>query len=246
VVGLTLKLADGVIANSQAGLTAHGISPLKGVVIYNGFDMERLKLCAKDVDHSTECFTVIMAARMTPQKDFRTFIQAAYEMNKLGMRAHFMVVGNGILRPELIKVGEDLVKKGYLSFPEAGMEIIPFLNRANVGVLMTNQLIHAEGISNTIMEYMACGLPVICNISGGNQEIVIENETGFLISSGDVQQLVEKLTFLYNNPIVSKKMGQAGYNRLISTFSGEKMVENMVTYYKSIMNLHKNKNGLVE
>jgi glycosyltransferase involved in cell wall biosynthesis len=244
---LTLKLAGGVIANSQAGLTAREISPLKGVVIYNGFDMERLKLCTQNVEPSTDCFTAIMAGRMNPQKDFRSFIQAAHEMSKLGMRAHFMAVGNGIMKPELIKEGEDLINKGYLSFPEAGMEIIPFLNRANVGVLMTNQLIHTEGISNAIMEYMACGLPVICNNSGGNHEIVIENETGFIISFGDVQQLVEKLIFLYENPVISKKMGQAGHNRLLYKFTGEKMVENMVSYYQSIINLRKNKkNGLMK
>jgi len=245
VKGLALKLADGVIANSQAGLTAWGISPPKGVVIYNGFEKERLKLCLPGIDHKTNCFTVIMAARMAPVKDFRSFLQAARKMSELGIPAHFMAVGNGMMRSELIEAGKDLVNKGYLSFPEAGMEIIPFLNRANVGVLMTNQSIAAEGISNSIMEYMACGLPVICNNSGGNPEIVIDNETGFTISSGDVGQLVEKLIYLYNNPLISKKMGHAGYSRLRSTFTAEMMVENTVSYYKSVMNLPKFKrNGL--
>ena len=44
---------------------------------------------------------------------------------------------------------------------------------------------------------MACGLPVICSESGGNREIVNEGETGYIISPGNVQQLVEKITFLY-------------------------------------------------
>jgi glycosyltransferase involved in cell wall biosynthesis len=234
---LSLKLSDGVIANSQAGLTAHGISPDKGVVIYNGFDMERLKLAEQDVDQSTDRFTVIMVGRMTLQKDFISFIQAAYEMNKMGVPAHFMIVGDGSMRPELIKIGKELVNKGYLSFPEVDMEVIPYLKCANVGVLMTNPEYAAEGISNAIMEYMACGLPVICNNLGGNREIVIENETGFIIPSFDVEQLVEKIIYLYKNPILSKKMGKAGYVRLLSNFSTEKMVENMVSYYKNILRM---------
>jgi len=246
VDSLSLKLSDGVIANSQAGLSAHGISPDKGMVIYNGFDPVRFKLCNKDADHSTDCFTVIMVGRMTSQKDFMSFIQAALEMSKRDIPAHFIMMGDGDMRPELMRAGEDLVNKGYLSFPEPVPEVIPFLNCANVGVLMTNPSYAAEGISNAIMEYMACGLPVICNNLGGNHEIVIDNETGFSIPSCDVQQLVEKLIYLYQNPIISKKMGQAGYNRILSTFSCEKMVENTVSYYNSIMNLHKSKkNGSV-
>ena len=46
------------------------------------------------------------------------------------------------------------------------------------------------------MEYMACGLPVICSDSGGNRELVIDGENGFVIPSENVDSFVEKLVFL--------------------------------------------------
>jgi glycosyltransferase involved in cell wall biosynthesis len=69
-----------------------------------------------------------------------------------------------------------------------------------------------QELSNSIMEYMACELPVICTDSGGNRELVVDGETGFIIPPEDVDSFTEKLLFLKNNPDISHRMGNEGYN----------------------------------
>jgi glycosyltransferase involved in cell wall biosynthesis len=232
---LALKFANRVIANSQAGLDAWGISRPKGVVINNGFDPERLLLCKPIKRLDSGGFTVVMAGRMVPERDFKTFIRAAGRMSESGLNAHFMALGNGNQRSEIIKLAGDLIRKGYISFPEAGMEIIPFLNRANVGVLMSNANLAAEGISNVIMEYMACGLPVICSNSGGNRELVQDGVTGYVIPPADADVLIEKLVEIYDNPIHAATMGLAGRKRIEQEFTASKMVQQTVKVYQEVL-----------
>ena len=115
------------------------------------------------------------------------------------------------------------------------MEIIPFLNRAKVGVLMSNANLAAEGISNVIMEYMACGLPVICSNSGGNRELVQDGVTGYVILPGDADVLIEKLVEIYDNPIHAATMGLAGRKRIEQDFTVEKMMQQTVIVYKEVL-----------
>ena len=68
-----------------------------------------------------------------------------------------------------------------------------FVREADVGVLMSNEAQHREGCSNAIMEYMACRLPVVCSPGGGNPELVLEGETGFLVPAGDREALAGRL-----------------------------------------------------
>ena len=67
------------------------------------------------------------------------------------------------------------------------------INIFDVGILLTNSKVHGEGISNSIMEYMALGKPVIATRGGGTNEVVIEGENGYLIDPFNEDQLIEKI-----------------------------------------------------
>lgn len=54
---------------------------------------------------------------------------------------------------------------------------------------MTDEREHSEGCANSIMEYMACALPVVCSDGGGNPELVVQDATGYLIEAGDRESL---------------------------------------------------------
>jgi glycosyltransferase involved in cell wall biosynthesis len=230
-------LADKVIGNSQAGLNSYKISPLKGKIIYNAIDPSRFDAFAFQCkDKVRNQVTVIMAARMSPQKDFNTFIKAARIISKnhqTGWR--FIALGSGELRKDLIKYAEDLISKGVLEFPEPTLEIIPYLLGSDIGVLMTNVRLLEEGFSNTITEYMACGLPVVCSDSGGNRELVKQNETGYMIPAFSIDDLVDKLLFLRNHPLLAKRMGTIGRERVNHMCSVKRMIEEYETVYKELL-----------
>jgi len=100
---------------------------------------------------------------------------------------------------------------------------------------MLSTSIHGEGISNSIMEFMASGLPVVCTDQGGNRELVIDGVTGFLVPVADAGALTEKLIWLEGNREKALAMGRAGRNRIASEFSVEKMVARATEIYTEVM-----------
>jgi len=234
---LGLKLANGVIANSRAGLDAWGISENKGNVIYNGFDPDRLSLCNGKKFHWADLpIIVVMTGIMEKRKDYVTFLEAARQMYENGERNwRFVAIGNGPDRAKLMADASDLIDVGQVEFPEPGLEVLPLVNQAHIGVLMSHATYHAEGCSNSIMEYMACGLPVVCNNMGGNSELVVDGETGYIIPADDAVALADRLLYLRNNPQVAGRLGKAGKQRLLSQFTVDKMVHATLRIYEEAL-----------
>jgi glycosyltransferase involved in cell wall biosynthesis len=228
--------ADLVISNSQAGMRSSGIHPDRVRVIYNGFDPDRLMFCQSDRGALSEVVTVVMTGRMVREKDFVSYLSAAQTLHCNDPKSwKFLAIGKGPDRESLILSSKDLVNRGGVAFPDAGLEVLGYIRWARIGVLLTNAKYHAEGLSNSIMEYMACGLPVICSNNGGNEELIIEGETGFLIAPGDTKALVERLLYLQQNPEVADRMGRCGRERLINHFSVEKMLNNLLSVYQEVL-----------
>ena len=232
------RYGDRVIANSEAGLKAHDIDPERGRVIYNGFDPERLQICGleNDRDYHVEPFRVVMAARMHFYKDYDSFIQAARILTEHeDCSWKFLAIGNGPRYDALVEGSADLISRNVLSFTREEMEVLPYVRQANVGVLLTESRVHQEGCSNSIMEYMACGLPVVCSDSGGNRELVVDGVTGFVVPPYDVNALVAKLQWLNAHPQEAQAMGMAGRQRLLSEYGVEKLVEKTLSVYAELL-----------
>ena len=182
-------------------------SRAKGLVVWNGFDAARLVLCDAPQDRGESPFTVVMTGRMTPQKDYRSFIAAAQILTQRdAKRWLFMAVGEGSDRVRLVRDASALTELGVVRFVDGGLEVLPTVSRCHVGVLMTGPL-DAEGCSNSIMEYMACALPVVCSEGGGNRELVLDGVTGFVVTPGDPRALAERLEFLREHPDERRRLG---------------------------------------
>ena len=234
---LLTNVGDVVISNSRAGLTNWGVHPSRGVVIYNGFDNERIKKHLK-ITNRDACnrFTVVMVARMVKAKDFRLYISAIRKLIASGITNwKYFAIGQGEEREFLIKENSDLIEGGILEFPVAGLEVMHFLDQSDVGVLLTNSAYHEEGCSNTIMEYMACGLPVIATDSGGNRELIENDITGFVIPDGNADELIGKLLWISEHPADAQMMGEKGRNKLLREFTIQKMIRETVNLYETLI-----------
>jgi glycosyltransferase involved in cell wall biosynthesis len=228
----SMKWASLVVANSQAGIRAWGIPSEKGRVIYNGFDPKRLDVCSEILPKLENIVKVVMTGRMVPEKDYDTFLNAARLLsNSSKYRWQFIAVGNGPDRQKLIDRNWDLITKGQVVFIAGKTDVLPLLYDAYVGVLVSHPEIHAEGCSNSLLEYMACSLPVICGESGGNREVVIDGDTGFIIPPRNPTALAEKLSLLREKPDLAHRMGVAGRERILRHFSVEKMVKGYIEAY---------------
>jgi glycosyltransferase involved in cell wall biosynthesis len=227
-----MALSTAVVANSAAGLAVWKVPVGKGRVVYNGFDPERLAGCNAVARRPGGPFTIVMTGRMVPEKDFRTLIAAARSLvQEDGGRWRFVLAGGGPDEPSLRAAASDLVAREIIVFVEPGLEVLPLVSEADAGVLLTDQSRHAEGCSNAIMEYMACGLPVVCTAGGGNPELVLDGETGHLVPPRDARALASRLHELAERPDAAAGMGAAGRRRIAERFTVERMVADYVDIY---------------
>lgn len=234
-----MRLASLVVANSQAGLDAWGIGADRGRVIYNGFDSTRLISNGSSDPAATggdRRLTVVMAARMRPQKDFGTVIRTAEELERTSPGVwRFLLLGDGQDRATHEAAAAGLVAAGAVEFGRPGLEPIAALREAHVGVLMTDPAVLAEGCSNSILEYMACGLPVVCADTGGSRELVREGVEGYVIAPYDYMALADRLERLHIDPRLRERMGAAGRERVRTRFSVERMVAAYVEAYEEVI-----------
>jgi glycosyltransferase involved in cell wall biosynthesis len=246
-----MACATSIVANSRAGLQAWDIGPRKGAVVYNAFDWSRLALGATAEDAADakasrtraggRRFTVVMTGRMVSVKDYRTVIRAARLLGQQDRAWRFVLVGDGEERAQLMSEAADLVNEGSVEFPVPGLEVLGHVRDAHVGVLMTDRAQAGEGCSNAIMEYMACGLPVVCGEGGGNREVVVDGTTGFVIPASNARQLAAKLVFLRDHEAERRAMGAAGRRRIADAFSLEMMVGSYVRIYEDALSARGNR-----
>jgi glycosyltransferase involved in cell wall biosynthesis len=90
-----------------------------------------------------------------------------------------------------------------------------------------------EGISNTILEAMSTGIPVVATAVGGNPELVEDGVTGRLFEPGDVGCLTNILRDYIQDPALSHRHGKAGRRRVVSDFSIESMTDAYESLYQS-------------
>ena len=231
-----ISRADAVIANSEAGAASYGELKPRVFVVHNGFDDARVP---PEADMPTRAqgaiVEAVMAARMAPEKDFDTLIDAVETMRQAQRPIRFTLMGSGTDRERLITRCAELIEAGTVRIMDGGLEVMPVLAAADIGVLLTDPRYHAEGLSNSIMEYMACGLPVVCTDSGGNREVVSDGDTGLLVPPRDSGAVVDALCRLLDDPVEARRFGEAGRERIRTEFSTQGMVANTVAVYESVI-----------
>jgi glycosyltransferase involved in cell wall biosynthesis len=108
-----------------------------------------------------------------------------------------------------------------------------YLSLLDVSVLSS---IDHEGCSNSILEAMALGKPVVATDVGGNNELVITGENGLLVPPGDPEALAKAVLFLLDNPGLALQMGKKGQAMVHSQFMQEQMVSNYQNLWLELLN----------
>ncbi|MEM8891517.1 MAG: glycosyltransferase family 4 protein, partial [Bacteroidota bacterium] len=100
----------------------------------------------------------------------------------------------------------------------------------------TNSLVHGEGISNSILEYMAMSKAVIASSGGGTDEIVVHGKTGYLVQPSQVGELAGRIHELLDNQALRDEMGKKGYKRVYEHFNLNKMAKRYYDIYTKVLN----------
>lgn len=223
-------LADRVVAVSAdaAELCLKDVALPKRKVarIWNGIDLSRFEFRGPAAEP-----IAISVARLSPEKDFSTLIRAVALAAEIVPELRLRIVGDG---PERLRLEQLIVELGQSSRIEmlGERQDIPEL-LATAGFFATATL--TEGISLTLLEAMASGLPVLATSVGGNPEIVEENRTGYLVPAGDPEVLAAALVRMVHANGLWPELGRHGRQRVEQHFSNQKMVGSYEKLYTELL-----------
>ena len=227
--------ADAVVANAAACLKAYHLEGHpKARVIYNGIDA--LQFDALATKPQTNTPLLCMVANFSKYKDHVTPIKALKLLEDKFQDLKLIFVGKdyGTLS-HTKKIIEELGLQDRVCLFHEEKEPHQIISTASIGILTSNALVHGEGCSNTILEYMALGMPVIANDLGGNAELVKDGVNGFLIPYAAEMNLAEKISFLLLNPQAMHQMGEKGKEIVNQKFNLERMVNEYIKIYFEVL-----------
>jgi glycosyltransferase involved in cell wall biosynthesis len=206
-----------IISNSYAGLNAYRLNNSKKTkVIYNGVNLNRF-INPPKIDHIKNKYkiqtkyAVIMAASFSQNKNYDLFLKIAEITTAKRNDVSFIAVGGSTNND--IKFND--IKKRYESnnkiiLPGKINDVEALINICDVGLLFSQKERHGEGLSNSIIEYMALGKPVIANDAGGTSEILKDKHNGFLVLEEDPNLISDLIIRLIDNKVERENMGKIG------------------------------------
>ena len=215
-----------------------GVSPNKITRICNGVDIKIFYPAIGNKPIPDACPLVTnnkvligTVGRMHGVKDqltlVRAFILACQQSEGFSARSRLILVGDGPLREQaqLLLTQAGLTEQCWLAGERH--DIAEILRCLDIFVLPSK----SEGISNTILEAMASGLPVIATDVGGNPELVLNQQTGFLVEKENPVAMAEVMMELAMNDEKRKQFSQASLQRAQEHFSIDSMVIRYQTLY---------------
>jgi glycosyltransferase involved in cell wall biosynthesis len=194
--------------------------------IWNGIDVNRF-----DFRGPSPLPVGISVARLSKEKDFETLLRAVWILIKEYPDFRLKLVGDGAERPALEALARDLKLQRNVEFLGEREDISDLLRQAGFFVSSST----TEGISLTILEAMAVGLPVVATNVGGNPEIVVEGGTGRLVNPRCPDELALAMRQMLADRDAWPVMGQLGRQRIEKHFNVHSMVRQYEDLYLDLL-----------
>lgn len=253
---IACRYADCVLVNAKSirqSLVGRGYREDKIIAIRNGIDLSRFR----DIDIGRGLHhefglpegapLVVVLARLIPHKGIETFLDAAAEVHRRHPRARFLIVGDIFAamrrKGELVRDQvywqslerhcERLGLKDYVVFTGYRPDVPALLAQATVSVLPS---IASEGLSNSLLESMAAGAPVIATRVDGNTEVIErEGVDGLLVAPRQAGELAQAISLVLDDPELARRLGNAARQRVERHFSLERMVRDTEELYMRLL-----------
>lgn len=169
--------------------------------------------------------------RMAKQKRVDDLVFAMALVSILRPDAHLLLVGDGPERDKLTKFARDIDIDHHTRFTGHRADAAKLLRIMDLFWIASD----FEGQSNSIMEAMAAGLPVIATDIPPNRELVVDGETGFLVRVGDRAGFQQFADRILADPELARRLGDAGRERMRQNFSIDKMVATHARLYREVL-----------
>lgn len=164
---------------------------------------------------------IVSVARFVPQKDYGCAIDVAGSLAQSGMDFEYLILGYGPLESEIRARVMSAGLDGLVKIIPPPHDVPSALASADL-YLSTSRY---EGFSNSIMEAMSCGLPIVCTDVGDNRTLVISGENGYVCRVGDVAGISSAVAKLASSAPARREMGRRSYERVYEVCGIDTFVE---------------------
>jgi glycosyltransferase involved in cell wall biosynthesis len=169
--------------------------------------------------------------RLARQKRIMDVLWSMVLLKDVDPNFYLVLVGEGPERDVLERFARELDVESHIKFLGHRHDTTKLLPLFDVFCLASD----FEGMSNSVMEAMAAGLPVIASDIAPNRELVFDGVTGYLFPVGDRAACARAILFLFEQPERAERMGTAGRQRMATEFSVQQMVNGYAQIYRDVV-----------
>lgn len=251
----TCRFSDRILVNADAirsWLCDQGVPEAKIDIQKNGIDMRPYEEAVEssgmreELGIPADARLVIMLARLNPQKGIDEFLHAVQQIRERHRDVYFLVVGEklGFKNGEIFRDSDYHDHLQHLSEKLGIDDVVRFTgHRTDVADLLTQSTLsvlpsYSEGLSNSLIESMAAGLPLVATDVGGNPELVKHGVNGLLVPVRDVSALVAAINAILDDPSLAGRFGKASFRLCNEQFSMAKMVAETQSIYQRELQKH--------
>lgn len=223
-------LTDHYIVNSRAVaqyLCRIGVAADSYSIISNGLDFDRFedsRHISENIRSSLEIdassFVVGTVSRLSREKNLEGFLRLAQQFSLISPEALFLIIGKGPDEARLRLLADQLGISAKIRWLGERNDVPYLLNAFDLAMLTSKR----EGLSNTLLEYMAASLPIVSSNVGGNGELIRNGQTGFLYPIEDPNQALDYMVQLYREPALRHQIASEAHRDVVRHFGVRQLV----------------------
>ena len=184
----------------------------------------------KELGLPEDARVVMVVGRLAAQKRVADLLWSMQLLRQADPRAYLVVVGDGPLRASLEQYAREVELISHVRFLGHRSDAASLMQHADI-VWLGSEF---EGLSNSLMEAMACGRPIVATAIPPNQELIQHSVHGFLVNVGDSAGFAQYSLKLLNEPELATQLGAAARERVETELSVARMVERYVELYREV------------
>jgi glycosyltransferase involved in cell wall biosynthesis len=224
-------------------LLEHHFPPEKLVCIPNGVDVERFAPIKRSEPRGSK--NICFVGRIEPQKGLEFLIKAMCIVTSQENNVNLLLVGSGEQRVYLEDLSRRLKLDDHIVFVGGQNNVLSYYHQSGIVILPSE----SEGMSNVLLEAMACALPIVATDIGGNVELVGKRkkeminargvryficENGILIPPQDVDSLAAAIVLLLRNRALSKSMGYSARKKIEESYNISHVTSQYTSLYEAL------------
>jgi len=207
----------------------------KTTVIHTGkkipdFSAEEISVKRRSWNAESDEIIIGISDRLSEAKGIHILIRAFSDLLNEFKNIRLVITGKGNYEPELKKLVTELKIEPHVHFAGFTTGVMLSASAYDIAVLSS----FFESFPNTVVEYLACGKPVVCTDAGGVKEIVKDNFNGFIIEKENKEQLVSALRKLISDKELRKKFSENALETVRKGFTEEIMYDKTIKIFRSV------------